>query len=143
MQITRETDYAVRCILHLAEKPGKVAMVSEIAEAREIPKSFLAKILQKLTKAGMVKSHRGLRGGYQLAVDPADVTLRHLVETMEGSVALNICAVEKNSCDLREACAMHPVWSRLTRDLSRNLEKYTFKKLAAEERKWKRGKKGT
>lgn len=140
MQITRETDYAVRCILHLAEKPGRVAMVSEIAEARGIPRSFLAKILQKLTRAGMVKSHRGLRGGYQLSADPADLTLRHLVEVMEGGVALNICAVEGQSCNLKDACAIHPVWNGLTENLARNLERYTFKRLAAEEKKWKKRK---
>ena len=141
MQITRETDYAVRCILHLSLEPGRVPMVNEIAGERNIPRSFLAKILQKLTRAGMVKSYRGSRGGFRLSKDPADITLRDVVEAMEGRVLLNLCAVEGNTCDLRESCSVHPVGRRLTAELAGNLEKHTFEKLAREETKRrKRGK---
>ena len=63
MQITRETDYAIRCVLYLSEFPDNVIMVDEIARAKAIPKSFLSKILQKLAKLNIVKSYRGVNGG--------------------------------------------------------------------------------
>ena len=64
MYITRETDYGVRCVLYLARKAQEIAPVNEIAKAMHIPKSFLAKILQRLVKAGIVISGRGISGGF-------------------------------------------------------------------------------
>ncbi|MCI0468438.1 MAG: Rrf2 family transcriptional regulator, partial [Nitrospirae bacterium] len=75
MQITRETDYAIRSVLHLAEKPEGIAMIDEISKSRDIPKTFLAKILQKLTRAKIVKSHRGVKGGFQIARPPDKINL--------------------------------------------------------------------
>ena len=68
MQITREGDYGIRSVLYLARQPfKKISFVNEISEEYKIPRSFLAKILQKLVKAKIVRSYRGVKGGFSLA----------------------------------------------------------------------------
>lgn len=127
--ITRKTDYAIRCVLHLAENYGKTVMVNEIAKAREIPKSFLAKILQRLAKAGIVESLRGVKGGFRLARKPSDINLLDVVEAMEGTVAMNICAVDKKMCGFSSTCVVHPLWVDVRKDVEDRLRQWDFARL--------------
>lgn len=129
MQITRETDYALRCVLHLSESPHEITMVDEIARARAIPKSFLAKILQKLTKAKIVKSFRGVKGGFQLAKRPKEINLLDVIEAIEGTVAMNRCAIDKRMCSFSNTCSVHPVWVEMRSIVEDRLRNYSFAKL--------------
>ena len=127
--ITRKTDYAIRCVLYLAESGKETVMMNEIAEKAKIPKSFLAKILQRLAKAGIVMSRRGVKGGFKLAKKATDISLLDVVETMEGTVAMNLCAVDKKACSLSSSCCVHPVWVEIRKDAERRLRNMTFTKL--------------
>jgi len=129
MRITRETDYAVRCILYLSELQDKVAMAGEIAESKKIPKSFLAKILQKLTKAEIVQSFRGVKGGVKLAKKPEEISLLDVIETIEGDVGMNVCAVNEGACDQSKECLVHPVWIEIREAVENILKKYNFENL--------------
>ncbi|MDI6801779.1 MAG: Rrf2 family transcriptional regulator [Thermodesulfovibrionales bacterium] len=129
MEITRETDYAVRCILHLSESPEEIKMVDGIAKTRLIPKSFLSKILQKLTKSGIVKSYRGVKGGFKLARKPEEISLLDVVEAIDGPVAINRCAVDKRLCDLSSMCVVHPIWVELRKDVENRLKNCNFSEL--------------
>jgi Rrf2 family protein len=131
--ITRKTDYAIRCVLYLAERSGNIVMVNEIADAKEIPKSFLAKILQTLAKAGIVESLRGVKGGFRLSKKPSDISLLEVVEAMEGTVAMNICAVDERMCNFSSTCVVHPVWIDLRKDVEERLRQWTFAKLLQQE----------
>lgn len=129
MKITRETDYAIRCILYLSELPDKVAMAGEIAEAMKIPKSFLAKILQKLTRAEIVQSFRGVNGGVKLAKNPAEISLLYVIETIEGDVGMNVCAVNEGACAQSKKCSVHPVWIEIREAVEDILKRYNFENL--------------
>jgi Rrf2 family protein len=129
MQITRETDYAIRCVDYLSDKWGSVTMVDEIAKGKCVPKSFLAKILQKLTKASIVKSYRGVKGGFELARPPKEITLLEVIEAIQGPVAMNVCAVNEAMCGFSSSCAVHPVWMEIRREVEKILEKKNFAKL--------------
>jgi Rrf2 family protein len=129
MQITRETDYAIRCVDYLSEKWGSVTMVDEISKGKCVPKSFLAKILQKLTKASIVKSYRGVKGGFELARPPKDITLLDVIEAIQGPVAMNVCALDETMCGFSSSCAIHPVWIEIRREVEKILKKNTFAKL--------------
>ncbi|MEW6739929.1 MAG: Rrf2 family transcriptional regulator [Nitrospirota bacterium] len=129
MEITRETDYAIRCVLHLSEAPNDVIMVDEIAKAKSIPKSFLSKILQKLAKANIVKSYRGVKGGFQIAKAPREINLLDVIDAIEGPVAMNRCAVNKKFCSLSSNCTVHPVWVELRKDVEKKLKKIDFARL--------------
>lgn len=134
MNITREADYAVRCILHLSKNTGRITVVDEIAQEMDIPKSFLAKILQKLGRAKLVKSTRGVKGGFQLAEDPANLTLLRVIESVQGPLALNICVIDLNSCSRSSFCSVHPIWVEVQDILARKLSEYTFDRLAREDK---------
>lgn len=129
MQITRQTDYAIRCVLYLAEHPNEVKVVNEIARSKSIPKVFLAKILQKLSKAGIVRSYKGVKGGFELAKRPKDITLLDVIEAIDGPVAMNICAIDKRLCNMSNQCSVHPVWVQLRQDTERKLRKYSIDRL--------------
>jgi len=126
MQITRETDYAIRCVYYLSKKPDEVIMVDEIAKEMLIPKSFLAKILQKLTKAKIVQSFRGVKGGFQLLKKPESVSIYDVVLATEGPVAMNVCAIEKRRCSLSSKCPIHPVWVNFRNDIEKMLKSKKF-----------------
>ena len=99
MRFTRAGEYAVRCILYLSKK-GKGVLVSrkEIADHAVIPAHFLAKIAQDLAKAGMIEIRQGSQGGFSLLMDPEEITLLSVVETMIGEIVLNDCVVRPDSC---------------------------------------------
>jgi len=126
MQITKETDYAIRCVLYLAGKRGSVTMVDEIARNKFIPKSFLAKILQKLVKAGIVRSYRGVKGGFELAREPEKVSLLDVIEAIQGPVAMNACALDESVCSLSVSCSVHPVWVEIRKEIEQLLREKNF-----------------
>lgn len=89
MQLTRGGEYGLWGVLYLAHQgDGKVNRVSTIAEAHGIPPRFLAKLFQMLAKAGVVKSHRGVKGGFSLARPAAEITMKEVIEAIEGPICL-------------------------------------------------------
>ncbi len=134
MEITRATEYAVRCVLHLALEPeGRVVPRREIAEARDIPGQFLGKIAQRLARAGIIRIHQGAKGGYELVTPAARLTLLDVVEAAEGDLALNKCVMHTRSCSRTCFCAAHRVWAEARRQLRATLAGATFAELAAQE----------
>ena len=129
MYVTRKADYAIRCVLYLSKNPGRLVSVDEIALATLVPKSFLAKILQRLMKSGIAASARGVKGGFQLSKKPKDINLLEVVEAIQDISAANVCAVDKKSCRLSGSCAVHPVWVNIRQMVERELRKTTFAKL--------------
>lgn len=126
MQLTRETDYAIRCVHYLSGKLGTVTMVEEVSREMHIPRSFLAKILQRLTRAEIVKSYRGVKGGFELARHPRKINLLDVIEAIEGPVAMNVCALDERLCDLSSTCSVHPVWIEVRRQVEKVLKKTNF-----------------
>lgn len=133
MKIARETDYAVRCLLHMARRPGGIFTVREISGPRGIPPMFLAKILQKLGKAGIASSVRGARGGFRLSRRPREITLLSVFEAVEGPLTPNECLVEGSRCSQADRCSVHPVWRELRETLVEKLGTVTLKQLAERE----------
>jgi len=132
MYVTRKADYAVRCVLHLSRNPGRIISVDEISGAMDVPRPFLAKILQRLMKAGLVGSTRGVKGGFRLARDPKDVNLLEVIEAIQGPSAANACAIDRKMCSLGARCAVHPVWVRIREKVERELREQDFAKLAGQ-----------
>jgi Rrf2 family protein len=129
LQIRRETDYAIRCIYYLSGHEGEVIMVDEISREMKIPKSFLAKILQKLSKAEIVKSYVGVKGGFYLARKPSRVSLYDVIVAIEGPVTMNRCTISNKSCSLSGTCRVHPIWINVRREVEEILKKSNFQSL--------------
>jgi len=126
MYVTRKADYAIRCVLYLSRHPERLASVEEISGATYVPKSFLAKILQQLMKAGIVNSARGVKGGFQLAKRPKDINLLEVIESIQGVSAANICAIDKKLCRLSGTCSVHPVWVEIREMAGKRLREENF-----------------
>jgi Rrf2 family nitric oxide-sensitive transcriptional repressor len=130
MLVNRETDYAVRCILYLAQNDDQHSNVTEVSQKMHIPKTFLAKIFQRLVKAGLVESIRGMNGGFRLAKKPSAISLLDIMEAIQGSSSINVCAVDSRQCGRSSTCAVHPVWVDIRKDVEKRLKKETIAKLA-------------
>ena len=122
LTISREADYSVRVMVHMASSPGARFQAKGLAKEECIPESFLFKILQMLIKHRVVRSFRGVAGGYQLAVDPAKLSLYRLVEMVEGPIGLNACVMSGISCDLVAQCGAHDVWAVAQTQLRKTLD---------------------
>ena len=131
MLVTRKTDYAFRCILYLAQANEQIANVTEVSRMMHIPKTFLAKIFQKLVKAGLVESIRGMNGGFRLAKKPSDISLLDIMDAIQGPLCINVCAVDSRKCKRSATCAVHPVWVELRKDVNKRLQEQTVAQLIA------------
>ena len=131
MQLTREGDYGIRSVLYLARQPyKKISFVTEISEQYKIPRSFLAKILQKLVKAKIVRSYRGVKGGFSLARQAKDISVLDVLEAIEGKMAMNLCLSDKKKCDFSRNCPVHSVWANVQSKIIEILKKSNFEELS-------------
>jgi Rrf2 family protein len=127
MQITRQADYAVRAVLHLARSGNaERSATSAIAREQNIPPSFLAKIISQLSIAGLLHTSRGARGGVTLARDPKDITLLEVVEAIDGPIQLNECVGDNGACAFDKDCPIKPVWCDAQEELVRRLKGTNF-----------------
>jgi Rrf2 family transcriptional regulator, iron-sulfur cluster assembly transcription factor len=131
MILSRSTEYAIRAMTFLATlPPGRLAGAKEIAEAEKIPMAFLWKILQLLTRRKLIRSFKGLRGGYELAQPAGMVTLNRIVEATDRSDRLDGCILGLPNCSDANACPLHETWKGLRTNMSAMLHQNTLADLA-------------
>ncbi len=131
MQITRSEEYGLRGLLFLARKPPeKVTLVSEISREENIPETFLAKIFQRLSKAGLLRSVRGAKGGFFLGRPAHEISMRQIIEALEGPIALNRCLLRTGECKKEEVCPLHLVWEEVQQRFLEVLDRTTIEDLA-------------
>jgi len=127
--IRRNTDYAIRALVHLAINLGQVVSAGEIAASQEVPIDFLQKILQKFVRQGLVQSHRGIQGGFSLSRDPSQVTVLEIVEIMQGKLVMNRCFLGKDGCPRAPKCVLKQNWLNLEQQLVDSLAGITLQDL--------------
>jgi len=111
MQLTRAADYAVRVMVHLAGLPtGTRVSRGDLSIATDCPEQFLAKVLQSLTRAGLVMSHRGNTGGFELDEQRRSASILEVIEAIEGPIRLNLCLTSDHACNRQGWCPAHTVW---------------------------------
>ena len=135
MQITRQADYAVRAVMHLANlQSGERASTSSVAREQHIPPSFLAKIISQLSIAGLLHTSRGAHGGVTLARDAKDITLLDVVEAIDGPIRLHDCVVQGGVCGFEAHCPIRSVWCEVQEDVVARLRSTDFAELLARAR---------
>lgn len=103
--LRRNTDYAIRSMLYLSECYGKRPVsVKELATERNFSYQLGCKLLQKLRKAGFVKSSMGPKGGYELSRDPAKITLYEIIDLFQNGIRLNKCLLGGEGCEFQSGC---------------------------------------
>lgn len=123
LQITRQTEYAIRGLQELAKRNSdKPVQLKAIAQTCGVSEAFLAKIFQMLSQQDIVKSHRGVKGGFSLGRKPEEITLRSIVEVCEGGIALNHCLRSVDPCERHEDCAISDAWRTAQQALVKALD---------------------
>lgn len=137
MRITQEADYALRMV-SLLTKSGAVfsngavqstKFAPTIAEAVAVPEGFANKILRKLSLAGVVKAMRGVTGGYYLLRDPRELTVKDVIETIDGPIEISKCLSENCDClnnPNKDCCRFHNVFGLLNQMLVERLDRLTI-----------------
>jgi Rrf2 family iron-sulfur cluster assembly transcriptional regulator len=134
MQLTRAGEYAVLGVLYLAQEPETVTMLTQVAEAEEVPESFLRKIFRQLRQKGIVAAQRGRSGGFRLARPPDQISVLEVVEAIEGPITLNVCIMGVAACPRVKKCPLHEVWMKAHEALRSVLGAATLADLVARRR---------
>lgn len=127
MHITLESDYAIRIVSCLcAEK--KRLNAKTIAEKTEVTLRFSLKILRKLVGGGIIRSFKGVQGGYELVKKPSEISINDVIEIVEGTYHFSRCLCEEYSCDSKEKCqcAYRDVFAEVSEMVQKKLKSHTF-----------------
>lgn len=131
MLFSRSAEYAIRAVTFLARQPsGKLTGAREISEAEQIPMPFLWKILQNLARRKLIRSFKGLRGGYELARPAEQITLDAIVLVTDGGGVTENCVLGLPQCGEENPCPLHPAWKEIRTRLTAMLEENTLADLA-------------
>ena len=130
--IRRNTDYALRAAVELAGRFGREPVATkEIADRQDIPYQLACKLLQRLHNAGIVRSAMGPAGGFKLYSNPSKITVRRVVEAIQGPIRLNRCLFAKSACRLSRRCTISPELARLQDKINSFLDGLTLNQLVA------------
>lgn len=140
MKLSLRGEYALRALLELGLNYGEpVVRIQTISEHQHIPKRFLEQILNDLKGAGIVKSKRGMAGGYKLARPPEEISLASIVRHIEGALAPVSCVSErfyqKCSCPDESRCAIRSVMKEVRNAVVTIAERVTIAELCDRSRK--------
>ena len=133
MYITLEADYAVRITAELCRADGRLD-AKTIAERTCVTLRFSLKILRKLVAAGIVKSFKGTQGGYMICREPKDITLRMVIEAIEGTYCFSRCLQPDADCNRGASgnCVFQDAFCEITKVVTEKLDSYNFAELKAE-----------
>ena len=128
MRITSESDYALRILTSMA-KHDDVTDAKTLSAETSVTQRFTLKILHKLVTGGIVESYKGSRGGYKLRLSPDKITLKMVIELIDGPIAIARCVDTAEACSLncdKTACAYHHIFDSISIDIASRLEKITI-----------------
>lgn len=125
MKITQESDYAFRILLFLSRLgEGKKVDAKTISDTEGVTLRFTLKILRKLAISKLVVSFRGVNGGYALNNNPANISMKDVIEAIEGPIFLNKCLYDEKNCNLARSsgCKLHKAFSGVQRKIVEEFE---------------------
>jgi FeS assembly SUF system regulator len=128
IRITKLTDYAIVLLSHMAREPeGSVRTARDLVADSKLPLPTVGKILKTLSRAGLLVSHRGARGGYTLAHPPGEISIADVLAAVEGPIALTECSSgAPDLCVLEPFCPVRSNWQKINRVVRQALERLTL-----------------
>jgi Rrf2 family cysteine metabolism transcriptional repressor len=127
MKLSTRGRYATRLMLDLSIHYGEGPIfLKDIAQRQDISEKYLGQIIIPLKNAGLVNSTRGARGGYTLAKKPGEISLKAVLETVEGDLSLVDCVSNPDICPKSKSCINREVWVKLSDDMIHTLESITL-----------------
>ncbi len=130
LKLGKLTDYATLVMTELAVTPRATSSAHELAERTRIGAPTVAKLLRKLSQAGLVEAARGVHGGYRLSRDAASITVADIVVAVEGLVALTECAGSHSCCSIESHCGVRSNWRLINTAIQQALESVTLAQMA-------------
>lgn len=130
MHMTLEADYAVRIVEFLSTQSERVD-AKTISDVTEVTQRFTLKILRTLVANGIAISYKGAKGGYELAKPAKEITLRQVIEAVEGPYMISRCQGEAYSCT-RTDCRLHGIYGKISAIVRKELDAITFDMLSGD-----------
>jgi Rrf2 family protein len=111
LRLSKKADYALMAVRHLALQSGSPSSAREIAEQYDIPLELMAKVLQRLVRAGILISTQGTRGGYTLSRPSSVISVADVIQAIDGPFTVTACSSEKHDCEQYGKCSIRdPLW---------------------------------
>jgi len=136
LRLSKKADYALMAMKHLAVRGDRGSQTSssarEIAEQYDIPLELMAKVLHRLVRRGLLVSHQGTHGGYQLARGPAAITVAEGIQAIEGPVTVTACSTDEGQCEQFSKCNVRDPLFRVRERILAALGDCTIAELASD-----------
>ena len=122
LRLSKLTDYGIVVMTCLAEEPDAIRAANDISACTRVAPPTVSKVLKLLSRAGLVSSCRGARGGYRLSRRPEQISIAQVIDALEGPVALTECSSESSHCVQEAHCSIRGNWQRINGVIRRALE---------------------
>ena len=133
LRLSKKADYALMAMKHLALRPGGgSSSAREIAEQYSIPVELMAKVLQRLVRKGLLSSQQGTRGGYQLAKEPAGISVADVIQAIDGPLTVTACSIQTERCGQFAKCNVRDPLFRIRERIISALTTCSVSEMAAE-----------
>ena len=133
MYLSRPAEYALRAMSYMARnKQGERVRTRDLAKAANVPPSFLAKILRKLTEADLLDAQKGHNGGFMFARPPSEIRFIDVLRAVEFEPSKQHCLFGMGNCDADNPCPLHPEWGALKAEIDRWARSHTLEESLVE-----------
>ncbi len=131
LRVSKLTDYATVILTHIGHEPKKLHAATDITKATGVALPTVSKVLKKLTKEAILKSHRGPKGGYMLAKLPAETNVAQIISAIEGPISMTECSSNESACEQEASCEIKANWGLINRAVFTALEAVSLADLIA------------
>ncbi|ORU90108.1 MAG: SUF system Fe-S cluster assembly regulator [Cycloclasticus sp. symbiont of Poecilosclerida sp. M] len=126
LRVSKLTDYATVVLTHIAHQPNELHAASDITQATGVALPTVSKVLKLLSKANILTSHRGSKGGYLLASKPKDTNVAEVITAIEGPIGITECTTDHSACEQESSCEIKGNWNLINRAVYAALEAVTL-----------------
>jgi FeS assembly SUF system regulator len=131
IRITKQTDYGIVLLTHLAAQADRQLNAPELAAETQLPLPMVSKILKLLVREGLLVSHRGVKGGYSLGRLPEEITMAEIISSLEGPIAITECIEVSSDCSHEQLCPVRSNWQRINEAVRGALEGITLAEMTS------------
>ena len=126
LKISKMADYATLVMIYCGEHRAQAWSAAEIAQKTQLQLPTVSKLLKKLLKAGLLTSHRGVHGGYQLAIEPDKISIAFIIKAIDGPIAVTECNHATKLCELEQHCVSRKGWQLINQTVEQALSKVSL-----------------
>ncbi len=131
LRITKQTDYGIVLLSHMAAEPERLFNAPELAEAAGLPLPTVSKILKMLARDGLLDSHRGAKGGYCLVSAPEEISVAEIIFSLEGPIAMTECIDDgPGECQQEGSCPLQANWQLINTAVRQALQGISLRQMA-------------